>query len=228
MRKPDWQTADESIRLYLGDCLDVLPGLEAGSVDAVVTDPPYGIVNQFGENVGNGTRKMQFEWDGPHVTEQVVNALRLSLSKCRKSAACFVFCGGDQFGRILEVPRELCFTVKPAAWVKDCPPPPGKGNWWPSAFELAVYGYRQSPYFGDTDPKRSNVFRADSYRFGQPGKVDHPTQKPLKLVLRLVLAIVPPRLYPHRPPLHWHRKRTQVLRDSRQAHRGRVTAAHAL
>lgn len=27
--------------LYLGDCLDVLPTL--GKVDAVVTDPPYGI-----------------------------------------------------------------------------------------------------------------------------------------------------------------------------------------
>lgn len=30
-------------RLVLGDCLGVLPTLEAGSVDAVVTDPPYGI-----------------------------------------------------------------------------------------------------------------------------------------------------------------------------------------
>ena len=29
------------IQLYLGDCLDILPTLEAGSVDAVITDPPY-------------------------------------------------------------------------------------------------------------------------------------------------------------------------------------------
>ena len=29
------------VRLLLGDCLDILPTLEAGSVDAVVTDPPY-------------------------------------------------------------------------------------------------------------------------------------------------------------------------------------------
>ena len=27
--------------LYCGDCLEILPTLEAGSVDAVVTDPPY-------------------------------------------------------------------------------------------------------------------------------------------------------------------------------------------
>lgn len=31
------------VKLYLGDCLEILPTLEAGSVDAVVTDPPYGI-----------------------------------------------------------------------------------------------------------------------------------------------------------------------------------------
>ena len=29
--------------LHLGDCLEVQPVLEAGSVDAVVTDPPYGM-----------------------------------------------------------------------------------------------------------------------------------------------------------------------------------------
>ena len=31
------------MRLYVGDCLDVLKTLEPNSVDAVVTDPPYGI-----------------------------------------------------------------------------------------------------------------------------------------------------------------------------------------
>jgi len=30
-----------AVTLYRGDCLDILPTLEAGSVDAVVTDPPY-------------------------------------------------------------------------------------------------------------------------------------------------------------------------------------------
>jgi DNA modification methylase len=31
------------ISLHLGDCLDVLRDMPAGSVDAVVTDPPYGV-----------------------------------------------------------------------------------------------------------------------------------------------------------------------------------------
>jgi site-specific DNA-methyltransferase (adenine-specific) len=32
-----------TVTLHLGDCLDVLRTMEAGSVDAVVTDPPYGV-----------------------------------------------------------------------------------------------------------------------------------------------------------------------------------------
>lgn len=32
----------ERYTLYHGDCLDILPTLEAGSIDAVITDPPYG------------------------------------------------------------------------------------------------------------------------------------------------------------------------------------------
>ena len=31
-----------TVELYLGDCLEIMPTLEDGSVDAVITDPPYG------------------------------------------------------------------------------------------------------------------------------------------------------------------------------------------
>ncbi len=39
--KPYYQS--DRVTLYHGDCLEILPGLEAGSVDAVVTDPPYNV-----------------------------------------------------------------------------------------------------------------------------------------------------------------------------------------
>jgi predicted RNA methylase len=40
----EWTAEDGSVRLLLGDCLEILPGL--GKVDAVVTDPPYGISHE--------------------------------------------------------------------------------------------------------------------------------------------------------------------------------------
>ena len=39
----EWISDCGTVRLICGDCLEVLPTLEAGSVDAVVTDPPYGV-----------------------------------------------------------------------------------------------------------------------------------------------------------------------------------------
>jgi len=35
--------SDEQVTIYHADCLDVMRGMEDGSVDAIVTDPPYGI-----------------------------------------------------------------------------------------------------------------------------------------------------------------------------------------
>ena len=45
---------DGRVTLHLGDCLDVLKGMEADSVDSVVCDPPYhltSIVKRFGADV---------------------------------------------------------------------------------------------------------------------------------------------------------------------------------
>jgi len=43
MRTPDWQSDDGAIQLHCCDCAELLPTIDAGAVDAVVTDPPYGI-----------------------------------------------------------------------------------------------------------------------------------------------------------------------------------------
>jgi site-specific DNA-methyltransferase (adenine-specific)/modification methylase len=47
---PDWQTDDGRIQLYCGDCLKILPHI--GKVDAVITDPPYGISYSHGKGGG--------------------------------------------------------------------------------------------------------------------------------------------------------------------------------
>ncbi len=47
-----------NVDLRLGDCLDILPTLAAGSVDAVITDPPYSSGGQFrGDRAGTTRNK---------------------------------------------------------------------------------------------------------------------------------------------------------------------------
>lgn len=161
------------------------------AVDAVIADPPYGIPHKYGvqNKADGGKRSLQFAWDGAHTTPMVLEACRLST---RLGQSHFWWCGLHQASGIADILLEAGLPPKPAAWVKECPAPAGQGTWWPSGYEIAVYANRPLAWFGDTNKKRSNVFLADSYRNGQPGKVDHPTQKPLGLITRLVSAMVPP------------------------------------
>lgn len=44
---------DDLVKLYHGDCLDILRQLPESSVDAIVTDPPYGLANTSPERVAD-------------------------------------------------------------------------------------------------------------------------------------------------------------------------------
>ena len=63
--------------LYLADCMDVL--LTLGEVDAVVTDPPYGVLSESGSAATRRTNKNPnkgvCEWDVPLTDEQIQKAL---------------------------------------------------------------------------------------------------------------------------------------------------------
>lgn len=47
-----WESSDQRIRLYRGDCTEIVPTLEDGSINAIVTSPPY---NQLATMPKKGT-----------------------------------------------------------------------------------------------------------------------------------------------------------------------------
>ncbi len=59
---PHWVSPDGSILLVNADCLDVLPTIPKGTVDAVVTDPPYGV--GFAYESHDDTRTGYEDWCG--------------------------------------------------------------------------------------------------------------------------------------------------------------------
>ena len=87
----------ENVWLMLGDCLEVLKTLEAGSVDAVVTDPPYGI--GFPYHSYDDTRENLVELIDAFMPE----ALRIARN-------IFVLCGPTQIGLYPQPKWTVCVT----------------------------------------------------------------------------------------------------------------------
>lgn len=89
--------------LYLGDCLEILPTLE--KVDAVITDPPYGIGEAAGKNASRGklakvTVFDNDDWDNaPASTEQLAAAISISIEQ--------VIFGGNYF----DLPPSSCWLI---------------------------------------------------------------------------------------------------------------------
>jgi site-specific DNA-methyltransferase (adenine-specific) len=178
--------------LFQGDCLEYMRSMSEGSVDSIVTDPPYELGNHCGTSDLYGSRRMEFEYDIEGITETVLSAFSLALPMAQSFHS---FCGFEQYGKISDLARSLGFTPKPYIKIKKCPPPPMPGNWWPSGVECAIYGYKSGAYFGDQTAKRVNIFYGDSYRHGirASEKVEHPTQKWLPMIAYIVETLCPPK-----------------------------------
>ncbi len=70
--------------LYLGDCMDILPTL--GKVDAVITDPPYGIGEAAGANKSRSKLAAAHDygfadWDNQPVSDDLMALVVLSGQK---------------------------------------------------------------------------------------------------------------------------------------------------
>jgi DNA modification methylase len=130
--------------LYLGDCLEILP--ELGMVDAVVTDPPYGVF--LGETKNGQERDKRREAyigfsDTPeYVKNKVIPAIKIALSKAK--------CGFVTPG------TRNCFLY---------PPPDDMGVWFnPAGTSMGRWGFMLSSpilYYGK-NPKNGRKSGAAS------------------------------------------------------------------
>lgn len=68
-----------TFNIHHGDCLEVLKTLETGSIDAIVTDPPYGLTQNKGNNPSSGGF-MGKKWDnsvpGVHIWLECLRVLK--------------------------------------------------------------------------------------------------------------------------------------------------------
>jgi site-specific DNA-methyltransferase (adenine-specific) len=136
--------------LYLGDCMGILPRLD--KVDAVITDPPYGIdVGSMGMGKGKkATTFEKFDWDKETPTAYLI-------ARCLAAADVAIIWGGNYFA----LPPSGCWL----AWDKV-------QQFSGADLELAWTNLSKPT-------KAFRMSRVEAY--GNIDK-QHPTQKPLALM----------------------------------------------
>jgi site-specific DNA-methyltransferase (adenine-specific)/modification methylase len=150
--------------LYLGDCMDILPKLD--KVDAVITDPPYGINENSKKVASRGNMAApkdygDFDWDKAPPPDELIELIR---TKGKYQA----FFGGNYF----TLPPTSCWLV----WDKlngdndfaDC-----ELAWtnWPKAVRRLQWRWN------------GMIRQGNEERY-------HPTQKPLE-VMKWIIELCP-------------------------------------
>jgi DNA modification methylase len=145
---------DGRVRLIEGDCREVLPTL--GLVDAVVTDPPYGIdygkLGSFRASHGWRDLRENLIWDTKRPSAEIFDAIRA----CSQSQ---IIWGGNYFSDL--VPPSMQWLV----WDK------GQFDFSLADFEMAW----------SSQNKASRRIVYGRGKAVQDGKV-HPTQKPVEVM----------------------------------------------
>ena len=143
--------------LYLGDCADVLPTLN--KVDAVVTDPPYGISESAGKNKSRGYLAVAKDYGNDSWDKQTISAtLMESVVSAGKKAIVF---GGNYY----LMPPTKCWLV----WDKE-----NGDNDFADA-ELAWTNL-------DKAVRLKRYMWNGMLRANKEPRGDHPTQKPVGIM----------------------------------------------
>jgi len=154
------ETLAEGVTLYLGDCREILPAL--GKVDAVVTDPPYGMNKGFAN-------------DTPEAADAISREL---VGWCRKNVAGNVLAFWS--AQRLDVIERVFAPKRVMIWNKTF-----------AIYAPNNVGYRYEPLIWvagkEATAKRGDIFESFPVVFkAHPENEGHETQKPVELLTEVV------------------------------------------
>lgn len=160
--------------LYNNDCMKILQTLSNKSVDLVVTDIPYDEVNRK-----HGSLRKLDKGKADIITFDL-DMFVSELARVTKGSI-YIFCGIEQVSNIKKVLVQNKMSTRLCIWEKTNPSPMNGDKIWLSGIECCVFGRFSNATFNEHC--KNTVFR---YPCGR-NKL-HPTQKPLELIEKLVLA----------------------------------------
>ena len=165
------------IKLLQGDCMELMNNIPNESIDLVLTDIPYNVVNRE----DNGLRKLDKE-NADILTFDLINFLEQLYDKAKSTI--IIFCGKEQVSIIHSFfnnkQKKGMGTVRQLIWEKSNPSPMNGQHIYLSGVENAIWFKKRGGTFNAHC--KNTVFK---YPIGR-SKL-HPTEKNHLLLQELIL-----------------------------------------
>ena len=191
-------------RILQGDCMEQLSEIEDNSIDAIFADPPYFLSNG-GISVQSGKQVCvdKGEWDKGGTPEYIYEFNRRWLELCRPklkdNGTIWISGTHHNIHVVMRCLKELGYKVlNTITWQKTDPPPNLSCKYFNFSTELIIWARKNQKVthkFNYETMKQLNggtqmtdVWRIPSVSKWEKTCGKHPTQKPLRLLYRIILA----------------------------------------
>jgi site-specific DNA-methyltransferase (adenine-specific) len=163
--KPYW--TDGTVTLYHGDCREVLPLIKPGSVDLVMTDPPFSVPVKYQDADGIHPRS----WGDLMVMEPFFQDVFAKLRHVIKDTGqTYICCDGDTYPVFYKATYSLWPQSHMIVWYK---PTGRRGRGWLHSHEIVLH-------LRTTDTAYADGFRQDVIGIMPVRTLNrqHPAEKP--------------------------------------------------
>lgn len=169
--------------VFHGNAINLIDELPAGNINAVISDPFYGMdINKVKKH--DGTKKLDIYEDDEKLYFNTMSNIVPKLSRVlNDNAAVVIFCKIQNFYWLHDLLTKhgiKCDPV-PGIWDRGTGQTMQPNTHMASAYEVFVYGFKGEAVF--VKPGQSNVLR---YSGIPPVYKEHPVQKPLALMEDLI------------------------------------------
>jgi site-specific DNA-methyltransferase (adenine-specific) len=200
------------IQLLNRDFLIDVANLPDGSIDLILADPPYGLGKDYGNDSDMRSGDDFIAWTR--------SWLELAIPKLKPSGSLYIFCTWQYAPEIFCFLKTRLTMVNEIIWDRRVPSMGGTTRRFTSVHDNIGFFAVSKDYYFDLDPVRipydavtkkarsrklfegskwlelgynpKDVWSVSRLHRQHAERVDHPTQKPLEIVERMVLASCPP------------------------------------
>jgi len=203
MIQPFYKSDDRAFTIVNGDCFDVLPQFDF-KFDLIFADPPYFLSNGgISYQAGKVVCVDKGEWDKGGTPENIMEFNRQWLFLCREklkdNGSIWVSGTHHNIFTIANLLNELEYKIlNVITWAKTNPPPNISCRFftystefivWARKFPKVPHKYNYELMKAINDGKQmTDVWRLPAIARWEKSCGKHPTQKPLALLTRIILA----------------------------------------